>query len=212
MPRATVRFLILGGRSVALCPGDMIGRLESAALPIDDPRVSEAHAMVSLRGGRLCLLALRGRLVVRRAAASVVRLEPGVRISLVEGIELVVEAVELPDTALALEGLGPAPLRLVPPVCALTLRPRPAVVPRFVHGAAARSSGPRPIAGRRGWATRRAGTWRREIAWRWAGWRSGRCRSSWSCWRTTSWWTRPGSGSSAYSEGARCRSLASIRS
>ena len=33
----------------------------SAALHLDDPRVSEAHAMVSIRGSELKLLALRGR-------------------------------------------------------------------------------------------------------------------------------------------------------
>jgi len=122
---------------VDLCHGDLIGRLEGAALPLDDPRISEAHAMVSLRGGRLQLLALRGRLLVRRAAASEVILKPGVRITLVEGIVLTVEAVTLPETLLALDGLGPTPQRLLAPVCALLLSPRPMLVPRFVPDAPA---------------------------------------------------------------------------
>ena len=35
--------------------GGVIGRLSGAALVLRDPRVSEAHAMVSLRGGALHL-------------------------------------------------------------------------------------------------------------------------------------------------------------
>lgn len=46
-------------RRVDRAPGDLIGRLPGAALQIADPRVSEAHAMVSLRAGELVLLALR---------------------------------------------------------------------------------------------------------------------------------------------------------
>ena len=59
--RAFVRFRLPEGNSVELGHGDLIGRLWSAALPIADARISEADAMVSLRGQELKLLALRGR-------------------------------------------------------------------------------------------------------------------------------------------------------
>ncbi len=62
--RAFVRFQLPDGTQRDLYPGDIIGRLWSAALHVDDARVSEAHALVSLRGRELQLLALRGRFAV----------------------------------------------------------------------------------------------------------------------------------------------------
>jgi pSer/pThr/pTyr-binding forkhead associated (FHA) protein len=47
---ATVRLRLPDGSTTTLAPGDIIGRMASAALVLDDGRVSEAHAMVSLRG------------------------------------------------------------------------------------------------------------------------------------------------------------------
>jgi len=45
--RAFTRLLLPDDKAVELGHGDIIGRLWSAALSIPDPRVSEAHAMVS---------------------------------------------------------------------------------------------------------------------------------------------------------------------
>ena len=45
-------------------PGDLIGRLWRADLSIDDPAVSEAHALVTLRGGALKIRRLGGPLRV----------------------------------------------------------------------------------------------------------------------------------------------------
>lgn len=45
--RANVRLLLSDGRSEVLGPGDIIGRMWSATLRLDDPHVSEAHALVS---------------------------------------------------------------------------------------------------------------------------------------------------------------------
>ena len=59
--RPTTRLQLPSGAMVLLGPGDLIGRSPTAALHIDDPRISEAHSMVSLRGSQLKLLALRGR-------------------------------------------------------------------------------------------------------------------------------------------------------
>ncbi len=51
--------------------GGIVGRLGIASLPLHDPRISEAHALVSLRGGVLRLLALRGRFAVGNRSAPV---------------------------------------------------------------------------------------------------------------------------------------------
>lgn len=82
---------------ILLSPGDWIGRALQAALRVDDARISEAHAMVSLRGGALWLLALRGRLYQRGRVLPEVALEEGVQVALADGIVLRCEGVELPD-------------------------------------------------------------------------------------------------------------------
>ena len=51
--RASVRLRLPDGTIETLYAGDLIGRTWAAALRLDDPDVSEAHAMVSLRGERL---------------------------------------------------------------------------------------------------------------------------------------------------------------
>lgn len=89
-----------------LTHGDLIGRLERAELRVDDPRVSEAHAMISLRGGELRMLGLRGRLSLGRGPLSEVPLETGQRILLARRLALHVERVVLPAQVLALEGDG----------------------------------------------------------------------------------------------------------
>ena len=89
-----------------LTHGDLIGRLGTAALHIDDARVSEAHAMVSLRGSELKLLALRGRFVVEGKPQAELVLAPGQRVMLAQDLVLEVVDVELPETVLVLEGPG----------------------------------------------------------------------------------------------------------
>ncbi len=134
--RAVVRFILPGGQAVELGHGDLVGRLWSAALPIADPRVSEAHAMVSLRGHELKLLALRGRFRVDGRPVNEVVLEPGQQISLAEGLDLRVDEVLLPAAVFAVEGDG-LPRVVVTGVCSLLTRPRPELVPRLVPGAPA---------------------------------------------------------------------------
>jgi pSer/pThr/pTyr-binding forkhead associated (FHA) protein len=79
---AYCRIRLSDGRVVDLGPGDIIGRLETATLRINEPQLSEAHALVSLRGEQLVLLALRGvvsvggRPVSSAAGASRDRLGP----------------------------------------------------------------------------------------------------------------------------------------
>lgn len=104
--RALVRFQLPDQSLVELGSGDLIGRIWSAALVLHDPRISEAHAMVSLRGGELWLLALRRRILCDGQARGELRLEPGQRLELAEGYSLGVQAVELPEEVLALEAPG----------------------------------------------------------------------------------------------------------
>lgn len=107
--RASADLRLPTGEVVTLGHGAIIGRLWSADLPLNDARISEAHAMVSLRGRDLRLLALRGRFTVKDRVQSNVVLEPGMSVAFARGLEVVVEAVRVPDRVLALEADGVAP-------------------------------------------------------------------------------------------------------
>jgi len=89
-----------------LVPGDIIGRMPRAALCIEDPRISEAHALVSLRGAELKLLALRGRMSVAGRPVSAVHLEIGRRVVLSGVVGLTVLDVILPEHVYALTIIG----------------------------------------------------------------------------------------------------------
>lgn len=119
--RAHARFRYADGQLVELGPGDIIGRLPTAALRINDPRVSEAHALVSLRGGRLKLLALRGRFLIDGIPQSEVDLAPGLVVELARDLPLQVVAVVLPSVVLAIDGPGFA-RQLLPPVASIIAR------------------------------------------------------------------------------------------
>lgn len=101
-----------------LVHGDIIGRLWSAAMSLDDARISEAHAMVSLRERELRLIALRGGLALDGRPVNEVALQAGVEIVLARGLAIVVESVFLPGFVLGLE--GPSLVRqALPPVASL---------------------------------------------------------------------------------------------
>ena len=68
--RAYVQLRLTDGQRRDLGSGDIIGRMPTAALVLDDARVSEAHALITLRAGELRLLPLRGRCAVVTGAAS----------------------------------------------------------------------------------------------------------------------------------------------
>lgn len=131
-----VRVRLPDGSEAALEHGDLLGRVATAALPFDDPRVSEAHALVSLRAGRFQLLALRRLLAVDGQPRSEVDLEPGVHVELADGLGLTVVDVALPDTVWELEAEG-LPRTVLPSVSSLWGRPRPQVVGRLDPGAPA---------------------------------------------------------------------------
>lgn len=104
--QASVSFRLPSGSVVELLPGDLIGRTTAAALSIDEPQVSEAHALVSLRGGELQLLSLRRMVAVDGKGVSSVVLRRGLVVTLADGIDLTVEAVHLPGSLTALEAPG----------------------------------------------------------------------------------------------------------
>jgi hypothetical protein len=128
MPLApSVTFATPDGARTTVHPGGIIGRLASAALRLDDPRVSEAHALVSLRGQTLVLLALRGALGSRGRWLGECVLRPGQQLLLADGLALEVVDLVLPDTVMVIESddgrvelghpemsLSTAPLRAEP--------------------------------------------------------------------------------------------------
>lgn len=93
---------------VFLGAGELVGRNPVAGLMVDDASVSEAHALVSLRGGRFVLLGLRGVFTVDGGTTPVRRIElrPGQVIHLSRHAKLRVDDVRLPDTVLWLVGPG----------------------------------------------------------------------------------------------------------
>lgn len=128
--RVYVRLTLPNGDAVALGHGDFIGRLPSAALYLDDARISEAHALVSLRGQELKLLALRGRFAIGQKPVSEVVLRPGLRIQLARDLEIHVQDVVLPESVLAVSGDG-LPSRVLRGTTSLVVRPRPQLIPRY---------------------------------------------------------------------------------
>lgn len=115
-PSRAVAWFSVGDEStpVAVGHGGIVGRLPSAALWIDDGRVSEAHAMVSLRGTSLRLMGLRGRFSVNGAVVGDVGLRAGLRVALAEGVEIVCTGVDVPAHVLGLAIGSPDAAPIVP--------------------------------------------------------------------------------------------------
>jgi hypothetical protein len=105
-----------------------VGRTWAAALRFDDPEVSEAHAMVSLRGERLWLLALRRRFSVDGRPLDAAPLEVGAVVRLAPQVTFTVVAITLPDAVLGLEGPG-LPAQALPGTCSLVFDPHPRLAP-----------------------------------------------------------------------------------
>lgn len=108
--------------------------MATAALLIDDARVSEAHALITLRAGELRLLPLRGRCAVDGELVTEAVLEPDMVIEPAPGLELLVEAVHLPEVVMALAG-EELPLQVLNAVVSLRTRPVPVLLPRYVGDA-----------------------------------------------------------------------------
>ena len=131
-----VGFILQGGGTAEVGPGELIGRSAAAHLRIDDPRVSEAHALVSLRSGAFRLLALRGRFAVEGQARTDLELAVGQQIELARDLVLHVVEVVLPTQVLALEG-DLLPRQVLVGVTSLVMDPQPALVRQFASEAAA---------------------------------------------------------------------------
>jgi hypothetical protein len=122
------------GHRCELTHGAIVGRLHTAALQVDDPRVSEAHALLSLRGESLKLLALRGRLRLDGVASASIVLARGQVIELAPALALTVLDVVLPESVVGLEGDG-LPRQPIDGVRSLFVRPRPRLDAGAVLGA-----------------------------------------------------------------------------
>ncbi|MFT5684946.1 MAG: hypothetical protein ACI8RZ_005891 [Myxococcota bacterium] len=117
--------------------GGLIGRLRSAALCIQRPQISEVHAVISLRGRHLELIALRGGIGQGKGGMRSITLKPGQRIKLAEGVKLEVIDVVLPEAVLGLRCDGSDPVELNGQQASIIVAPSPRVTMRFVPEAPA---------------------------------------------------------------------------
>lgn len=128
---AHVALRLPDGTQQMLAPGGIVGRLRSAHLQIADARISEAHALLSLRGLELRLLALRGRFAVDGTVVDEVALVPGMTLAFAPGVDVDVVDVVVPSEVLALSGPG-LPRQVLSGVCSLVLGPPPRLVERYI--------------------------------------------------------------------------------
>lgn len=119
---ARVRLRTDDSEVIELYAGDLIGRVWLAAWRIDDPRVSEAHGLVSLRGDHLRLLALRGRFTVDGRRVDEVDLVEGLRVDLAPGLGFTVLDVHVPAQIPALSIAG-GPAQVLPGAVSLFTAP-----------------------------------------------------------------------------------------
>lgn len=132
--RAYAQILLPDGQRRDLGSGDIIGRMATAALVLDDARVSEAHALITLRAGELKLLPLRGRCAIDGELVSEAVLEPDMVIEPAPGLELLVEEVKLPREVMAFQG-DDLPLQVLNAVVSLRTHPTPSLIPRYAGDA-----------------------------------------------------------------------------
>lgn len=105
-------------------------------MPIDDARVSEAHAMISLREQELRLIALRGAFAVNGRPTSEIALCAGMEILFARGLSVEVEEVHLPNSVLGLEGDG-LPRTVLPSVASVQVSDGVRLITGFHESAAA---------------------------------------------------------------------------
>ena len=139
-PSARLRVVAPGaaidGEALTVRPGDLIGRAPTARLLLPPwPGLSEAHALISLRGAGLVILPLRGALSAHDPLAgdagppspvpeAGLPLERGLELTLGPSLRLIVEDRVLPAEVLAIEGLGEGRPQLLPAAaCALLAGP-----------------------------------------------------------------------------------------
>jgi hypothetical protein len=115
-PSATLR--LPGGATVEVGPGALLGRTPAATAMIDDPRVSEAHAFVSLRHGELHLLSLRRLLTLGTKPVNDVVLRRGQVIGIADELTVEVLDVVTPTELLAVAAPG-QPTRVLAQVASI---------------------------------------------------------------------------------------------
>ena len=132
-------FLPSLSQTFTVYPGCILGRLPGAGVHVPDPRVSEAHALVSIRDGQLRLLTLRGKLLFQGEAVESVALEQGRLLELVAGVQVFVEDVQVASHTLMLCGADPGPQEISSATYSLVLTDRGSLrlVPEYVDGAPA---------------------------------------------------------------------------
>jgi hypothetical protein len=129
---ALVTMKVSDGRVVTLTNGDMIGRLESCTLKLNDPTISQAHALVALKNRFLYLVSMRRYLVMAGQRFSEIRLAKGQEILLSDSLTLVVDHVHLPQSWALLKSQALGETLLTSPVVSIFQgEPRPFVVERF---------------------------------------------------------------------------------
>jgi hypothetical protein len=101
--RVEIDLLLPDDQKLTVTHGAMVGRLSTAAVHLADPRISEAHALFSLRGRVLRFLALRGRFAVDGKTSVDTVVAEGMTLHLAEGMTLRVLEIRLPDHLLGLE-------------------------------------------------------------------------------------------------------------
>ena len=134
-----VRAVVRGpsGAVVELLPGAIIGRMRRCDLCIEDGRISEADALVSLRGQALLLLPRRGRFTCEGRQRTELALEPGQRVELAPGVVMEVLEVVLPELVLAIALTG-TPAQVPLGTTSVMLAPSPTLAAGWMPGAAAR--------------------------------------------------------------------------
>lgn len=120
---AVVELRLPDGSVASLGPGAVIGRAFTAELQLNDGGISEAHAHVSLRGGELVVLALRGRLRVAGQDVPRVVLVKGLVLELARGVALEVCSVTLPERVLGVEADG-VPRQVLSGVVSVCVAPK----------------------------------------------------------------------------------------
>lgn len=124
------------GRVAAVAAGGLVGRSPCSALRIADPRISEAHALVSVRGRELRLIALRGQFGLGGRTEYEISLEPGQVVTLAPGLDVIVAEVHLPESVLAVRLGEDRPRELSGPIYSVVTAPAVDLVPRYEPDAA----------------------------------------------------------------------------
>lgn len=130
-----IQLRLPGGHLRRIVAPGIIGRMPSVALPLADPRISEAHALIRICGSGLRILPLQGRVKVDGGSPDTKPLASGQRITLADDFLLEVEHVEPPRRLVAVHGLGPGPAILNASVHAIVDGPAPHLHPGYVAAA-----------------------------------------------------------------------------